>query len=619
MFIKVLQKLDFFGSKFHFYSEKSSTKETVSGGLLSIFIFCLFFLLLWVFGDDFFSRKNPSVTTSIEKNTNYEQIDLKKENILFAFRIEDYNGTFVNVSNILYFKIYYYTTEQGENGEFRKKISDEYLNYHICNDNDFKGIRNLTENFGILYCPELGGKKFGGYWDSPNLYYFEIQVYFCENGTQVSKNNTKCTSLHLLNEFLNQDHPKFFALYYPVLEFNPLSYNKPLINLIKNYYYCLSTRLQRNDDIFLKKTILNDDKGWFFSTNKNITGWGVDSITSTYSIYFDEDLNSDGISSKIYELNLYTIKENNYYIRNYIKIQSVIAIVGSFFNIIIYFCSIISNYAGEVARKNDILNYIFEFNDNCERNNLYIKHCQIPKNVEMNIFDKKEIISNFKSDENTFKITEKTQNINQNDEFVLKDLKHLKPKSLKGNSLNNTFNLNNSTKYDNKLKIDCLKNSVEQSGFHLLNKLNSNQKIISNLLINNHIHKNSNNNNEIKNIKVNYFPCCSNKNVHFSKLLHHYYIKLIQINRYLRIINELDFIKQILLNENQIQSLIFLKKINLKKNEVRNKLLEFKNYENIESNVISYYQMIYKSLNMSKIDNIILNNLSDKIKNKIMN
>ena len=87
----------------------------------------------------------------------------------------------------------------------------------------------------------------------------------------------------------------------------------------------------------------------------------------------------------------------------------------------------------------------------------------------------------------------------------------------------------------------------------------------------------------------------------------------------MRIINELDFIKQILLNENQIQSLIFLKKINLKKNEVRNKLLEFKNYENIESNVISYYQMIYKSLNMSKIDNIILNNLSDKIKNKIMN
>ena len=619
MFIKCLQKLDFFGSKFHFYSGNSATKESVPGGLLSIFIFFIFFILTWVFGDDFFSRKNPSVTTSLEKNSIYEQIDLKNEKMLFAFRIEDYNGTFVNVSNLLYFKIYYYSTEQGENGEFRKIINDEYLNYHICNDSDYLGIRNLTENFGKLYCPELGGKKFGGYWDSPNLYYFEIQVYFCENGTQYSNNNSKCTSLHTLNEFLNQDHPKFFALYYPVLEFNPLSYNKPLINVIKNYYYCLSTRLQRNDDIFLKKTIINDDKGWFFTTVKNISGWGVDTITSTYSFYLDEDFNTGGISSKIYELNLYTIKDNNYYIRHYTKFQSVIAIVGSLINIIIYFCQIISQYAGEVARENDILNYLFELDDNYEKNNLYLKYTHLTKNLEINILDKKDLINNVKTDDNIIKISEKKQNNNnQTEDYILKDLKQLKPSLFKGNSLNNTFNLNNSTKYDNKIKLENLKYSPEQSGLHLLNKLNSNHKILSNLLINKHIYNSLNNNSEIKHIKLYYFPCCSKNNIQFSNLLHHYYIKLIQINRYLRIINELEFIKQLLLNENQIQSLMFLKKINLKKHEDRNKLLEFKNNENIESNVISYYQMVYKSLNISKIDNLILNNLCEKIKNKII-
>ena len=618
MFFKCLQKLDFFGSKFHFYSEKSPTKETVPGGLLSIFIFFIFFLLMWIFGDDFFSRKNPSVTTSIQKNTDYEQFDLKDEKMLFAFRVEDYNGTFVNVSNLLYFRIYYYTTEQGENGEFRKKIHDEYLNYHICNDSDYIGQRNLTENFGILYCPELGGKKFGGYWDSPNLYYFEIQVYFCENGTQFSQNNSKCTSLHNLNEFLNQDNPKFFALYYPVLEFNPLSYNKPLITIIKNYYYCLSTRLQRNDDIFLKKTIINDDKGWFFETNKNISGWGVDRITSTYSIYFDEDLNTDGISSKIYELNLYTIKENNYYIRHYIKFQSIIAIVGSLINIIVYFCSILSHYAGEIARKNEILNYIFDFDDNCDKNNLYLKYTHLTKNLEINILDKKDLMNNLKSDDNIIKFSEKKPNNNQTEDYILKDLKYIKPSLFKGNSLNNTMNVNNTTKYDNKIKIENMKYSPEQSNLNLLNKINSNQNIISNLLINKHIYNNLNNNNEIKNTKFYYFPCCSKNNIQFSKLLHHYYIKLIQINRYLKIINELEFIKQILFNENQIQSLMFLKKINLKKNEDRNKLLEFKNNENIESNVISYYQKVYKSLNISKIDNIIFNNLCDKIKNKIL-
>ena len=138
--------------------------------------------------------------------------------------------------------------------------------YHICNEDDNLDI-NLVKNYGILYCPEE--KKFVGYWDSPNLYYFEIQIFFCENGTKYSINNTKCTSLDTLKEFLNQDNPKFFAFYYPFIEFNPLSYSNPIIKRYKNYYYILSHRLQRNDDVFLKKTIISDDKGWLFNDYKN--------------------------------------------------------------------------------------------------------------------------------------------------------------------------------------------------------------------------------------------------------------------------------------------------------------------------------------------------------------
>ena len=66
---------------------------------------------------------------SVENDLKYEFIDLKKENIFFAFRIEDYDGNFINVTNILYFKIYYYKTEEDENGIFRSKINDEYLSY----------------------------------------------------------------------------------------------------------------------------------------------------------------------------------------------------------------------------------------------------------------------------------------------------------------------------------------------------------------------------------------------------------------------------------------------------------------------------------------------------------
>ena len=144
--------------------------------------------------------------------------------------------------------------------------------------------------------------------------------------------------------FVNQDNPKFFSFYYPFIEFNPLSYSNPIIKRYKNYYYILSHRLQRNDDVFLKKTIISDDKGWLFNDYKNYSVWSVDSFRTTYTYYSNDDLNKEGSSTKIYEINLYTSMEKNYYSRYYMKIQNVIAVVGSLINIVFYFFQILSAF-----------------------------------------------------------------------------------------------------------------------------------------------------------------------------------------------------------------------------------------------------------------------------------
>ena len=58
---------------------------------------------------------------------------------------------------------------------------------------------------------------------------------------------------------------------------------------------------------------MNDDKGWLLNEYKNITKWGVDSFRTTYAYFSDEDLTKEGSSTKIYEINLYTTMEKNYY------------------------------------------------------------------------------------------------------------------------------------------------------------------------------------------------------------------------------------------------------------------------------------------------------------------
>ena len=633
MLPKVLRKVDILGIKFHFYSGKALKRTTPFGGFLTILLILLSMLLVIKFEHNFFQRKNPSVTMSIENTLSYEYIDLSQEKLLFAFRIEDYDAHFIDASNILYFKIYYYTTEQGKNGEYHSIIKDEFLPYHICNDSDFPDV-NLTKTYGKLYCPELGGRKFGGYWDSNNLYYFEIQVFFCEDGAQYSANNPKCTSLETLRDFFNQDDPKFFALYYPLVEFNPLSYNEPLIRRYKNYYYCLSYRLQRNDDVFLKKTIMNDDKGWLLNDYHNITKWGVDSFRSTYAYFSDEDLTKEGSSTKIYEINLYSTMEKNYYTRYYMKIQNVVAVTGSIINIIATFFSSLSHFIAGNTQKLEIIKNFFYFDKKNKRNlNLFHKSNSSPskyyyshKNFGNQLYVKQKFKSKTKiSSKFEFKPKEKEKinNIHNTDnEKTITKLK--KPsKKFSHNNLNH-----NVIAYNNFINDSSTNKQI-------YDKSSSDIQILKDINDTNIYSQNSNNYNLydedinlkriiIERLKMIFCFCFYSRKTNYAnfvkkrsyQILDFYYINLIQSSRYLEMIKQFDFIKKVILNEEQINSLLFLKKINLKNKEDRVNLILTKNNK-MENSVISYYRNVIVNENVSKTDYFIFKNLSDEIKNKI--
>ena len=92
---------------------------------------------------------------------------------------------------------------------------------------------------------------------------------------------------------------------------------------------------------------------------------------------------------------------------------------------------------------------------------------------------------------------------------------------------------------------------------------------------------------------------------------------LVQTDRYLELIKQFDFIKRILLNEAQVNSLEFLKKIDLKNENERENLLFIKK-NNIENIVINYFRDILKSGDVSRSDAFIYDNLNEKIKKCVM-
>ena len=611
MIISFFEKIDLLGSKFHFYDGVSLKRRTVIGGILTIILGIISIIFFLIFGKDLFMRTNPNITISIQNDSIYEYIDLKQENIIFAFRIEDHNGHYINETNILYIKIYYYSSEPDNEGKYRSYSHGEYINYHICTDDDLK-IENLTKYYGTLFCAEFGGKKFGGNWYNPYMHLFEFQIFYCKNGSKYSINNT-CTSFNTLNSFFNKDNPSIFSLYYPVIEFDPLSYYNPLKISYKNYYHDLSYKTQKTDHFILKKTILNDDKGLLFNKFQNISLWGIEQIISSYKFYTEDDLKIEGSSSKIYSLVIYNTSENNYYIRSYSKLHHVIAIIGSLINLILNICNKISHTFGESIRKLEILNSFFDFDE--KNDNELLK-----KNYSSQMSPIKNLTS------------ENNEQIKNNKKFYLENNNSKTLFPIFFPNKNNIVKVN-VKKSEKKVQINANKffskpnYSYDNSNSHIFQRRKTlplmSTKI--NVYEKNYFYKSNLTLKQIifENLKIYIFFCCSNRkvydeyfNIKHSNLIQYYYINLIQLNRYLKIVHEYHYLKRAFMNEFQIKSLLFLKRINLTNKKERNEISEnASNNINVEENVITYF----KSLNnISNFDKFILANLSENIKNKII-
>ena len=238
-------------------------------------------------------------------------------------------------------------------------------------------------------------------------------------------------------------------------------------------------------------------------------------------------------------------------------------------------------------------------------NNFFVKK----SNTEIIKISENHLIENKKNNNNNKIFT------HQNEEFFPnKNSKNFKTSLFKLNT-NDNINTNNS------LKIDKIKNinpniSHEQSGSYLLQKLNSYPLTSLNIYNKKFLFKEQNK----KNYPNFYFYTCFIKRFYkqYSGLLKWYYFNLLEINSYVRYLKEFDFLKKIILNEYQVNCLLFLKKINLNNMDELKNLNDLKNKINIENKVISYYNEILKNVHLTKIDTLIYDNLSEKVKSKII-
>ena len=583
--------LDIYGTKFHFFINNQTRFKTFFGGILTIILCILIIIAVFIFGKDFFLRKNPSYTYS-SISENYEKINLKKEKILIAFKILDSKGNqLINNSNYIYPEILYYKSNFNQETKMYNNTVEK-ISYYKCNLNELNKDFESNKNEEI-FCIQLQNKTFGGSMSNDFFDYFDIQFNYCKNGGNYYFNNSNCASIEEINSFFINDTITFY-LYYSTVDFRSKNLKNPFKNRLNIHLNEINYKFRKTDKIYIKKNILEDDQGWLFSSKKNISAWGADKIVSDYKYISYEDLKENNYSSMFYNFQLYMSLDKNYYSRKYTKIQEIIAIFGGLLTFFQYIGKNINNIINTSLKKINIVEKFIEFQNKKKRIIYYNK-------INLNISNNNSIN-------------------NLNDSIILN---YNNCSNCYYNLFPNTIYNNNS---DNKITIKKKFNSQIYSQNRIIN-------IIQNINLNEHIRKSysigylSNNSFLVIDIKkrINKILCCNNLykkigshkpykyNIH--ELVDFLYYEKCGLNNYFNFLNDITILKELIFNHYQNLSLNFTKKLNI--NDEQN----IKTYlmDDIEKSnkIIEYFKEKFKNKSNSNIDNFIFNRLDNQIKYKI--
>ena len=323
---EIIKYFDIFGTRFHFYTDERPRLYTIFGGIASITSIFVCFIIFLFYSLDDLERNSSIISTSILPSDNYHKIRFNEEKLWLPFRIVDNNNK-INHHNLIYPIIYYYENIRNDtNSTFESKI--KILKYKLCNETS---MINKSENYKInvpldqLFCIEVDNLEIGGSWTSTFLSYIKVDFYLCENGIFNNSNFTNCNSEEKIIKNISENSSLEIEFYYPVVHFQQINQNTPIIVLYKQHFYHINKYSNKIDRLYLKEYILNDDLGWILKNDKNFSFWGLSEIKGdSYFNIYNKDLINEVKNPIIYSMNIFSESEIVFYKRKYKKIIQII-------------------------------------------------------------------------------------------------------------------------------------------------------------------------------------------------------------------------------------------------------------------------------------------------------
>lgn len=326
-FFDNVRKIDLFG-KFMIFEEKEHQKFTTVLGTIFTFLIILTCIVIgFLFGQEVYQRKNPTVLNSYEK-INESRISLTNFPLFFAF----VNGPSVNQPTAKdYIRIS--LTHSTFDSNFTPTVKF-YYDYITCDVSDYSEfyqpyVQNIFNSVGLgydLYCINYTDELYiQNDYASASSSYVNVNFDLCDEalgqcGDDPAERKRLISDLYIVAVYVDS-------------YIDSSSYKTP-----KNYYTV--TNPVRVGEGILQRHFMNiqridfiDNKGWLLEDKISEDVISIKSITKDVSKSYNNallwvTLSSPNIRSKIE--------------RSYMKIQDTLAKIGGFFNALYIIIFIIS-------------------------------------------------------------------------------------------------------------------------------------------------------------------------------------------------------------------------------------------------------------------------------------
>ena len=183
---------DVYGEHFHWYIGFKPKYYTYYGGIFSILSLLSIIGIFLFFGYDDFKRNNPNSNISTVPPNGYKKIKFGKEKLYLPWRIIDYDENPINISGVIYPKIFYFNVQPDNiTGELITKYN--LINYKLCNETNMKNLGKeyiLDIPLETLYCIDMEDLNVGGSWNTDFLNFIRFDLYMCKDGVDYNKTNS---------------------------------------------------------------------------------------------------------------------------------------------------------------------------------------------------------------------------------------------------------------------------------------------------------------------------------------------------------------------------------------------------------------------------------------------